>query len=59
MPNAGEESTAYCKKCERKTTWRYVNWVLKTFWLCLVCETRRERFAVVMMMPAVRIYGLL
>jgi len=43
MPNAGEESTAYCKKCERKTTWRYVNWVLKTFWLCLVCETRRER----------------
>jgi hypothetical protein len=42
MPKKGEQRTAYCKKCKRETTWRYVNWRLTHFWLCLACETRRE-----------------
>jgi hypothetical protein len=40
MPKKGDQRTAYCKKCGRQTTWIYVNWVLKQFWLCLTCETR-------------------
>jgi hypothetical protein len=41
MPKAGDEHIASCKKCGRKTTWRYVHWVVKTFWMCLTCEARR------------------
>ena len=41
MPKAGDECIASCKKRGRKTTWRYANWVLKTFWMCFTCEARR------------------
>ena len=40
MPQKGEKRIVYCKKCKRDTTWIYVNWVLKQFWLCLTCETQ-------------------
>ena len=40
MPKAGDERIAYCKNCGRETTWRSVNWVLKSFWMCLTCEMR-------------------
>jgi ribosomal protein L37AE/L43A len=41
MPKEDETKTAYCKKCERETTWIYRIFMLgKEIWECLTCGTR-------------------